>query len=229
MVCLSNARYYGLAELETEWKVCSTTIRKWLMAGKLKAHIWLPLMSVFELKVRVEGEAVKIARILHHYEGLVPLTQYHCQRLFRSGLVTLREFKDVDRSSRYQLPDTTDDISANPEDLIILEDEKARFESEGGALAGERESSIRVLDDAFRTIEVDGEMHRFGAMQGAVLRHLYEAALDGQEWQSGKQVLHQVGSESFNLSNLFKHKPVWRRLIESDHTGRYRVAENVII
>ncbi|MBB5354041.1 hypothetical protein HNR46_004313 [Haloferula luteola] len=59
------------------------------------------------------------------------------------------------------------------------------------------------------------------------MRLLFQAAKDGKPWLNGKQLLHDGGSQSYTLSNLFKRKPVWRKLIHSDGRGYYRMQESI--
>ena len=49
------------------------------------------------------------------------------------------------------------------------------------------------------------------------------AAIAGAPWCIGKSVLADCGSASTRLSDVFKSQEHWRRLIESDRRGRYRL------
>lgn len=215
-MCLAEANYYDLNELAIEWRVGTGKMKRWLMSGILKPHFWLPVLSVVE---RMPSTAKGGIGKLRHYEGFVPLSGQHCQRLFRSGKLTLRSFKGREVDHYLELPDSSDDILVQSDDLLVLDTDKASFEREYISV-----NDTPSIDPGFRTIRIEGETYRFGDIQSAILSTLHEAALNGEPWQNGKQLLHSVGSESFTLSNVFKHKPIWRKLIESDGRGFYRLA-----
>ena len=69
------------------------------------------------------------------------------------------------------------------------------------------------------------EFH-FGDMQAAVVRELHRASLTPEPWCSGKVLLHQAGSDSGNVGDLFRRhrNPSWRDLIEYRHNGKYRLS-----
>jgi hypothetical protein len=70
---------------------------------------------------------------------------------------------------------------------------------------------------------VKGRRYRFTLTQGRVLRFLHGAAEAGHPWQPGKAVLAASGSSSLKLCHLFKRRPDWRDLVETDGHGRYRL------
>ena len=229
MQILMQPHYYGIDELKGEWCVCANKLKHWLINGELQSHLWLPIMSVYSLS-EAFGEASRYGtHKLEHFEGFVPLTRHHCQRLYRSGKLTIRDFSSLCGKNRYQLPDSSDDICVGLDDLLILEQERERFESSHSqptnetTHSAERHSGIDVSKDFFRSIHLNGQTHYFGPMQAEILYLLYEASLSGDSWQNGKLLLQAVGSESFTLSNIFKHKPIWKQLIESNGRGFYRI------
>ena len=233
MICLAKTEFYGLDELRDDWRVCSAKIKKWLVSGRLQSSLWLPVMSVYSFQEYVEGKVLSVRRELRHYEGFITLSRHQCQRLFRNGEVTMREFQSFCGKTRFQLPDSSDDIRASVDELLVLLDEKHRFEQEidlssarGSAM--EAPTGPELVEIDFRNVLIDGKSYTFGPIQAAILHQLYMASADGKEWLVGKRLLHEVGSESFSLSNVFKHKPVWRRVIESDGRGRYRLRRDAL-
>jgi hypothetical protein len=60
-------------------------------------------------------------------------------------------------------------------------------------------------------------------VQARIVKVLHQAALTGDHWCVGKAVLRQAGSGCTRLSDAFKSQSNWRRLIESDGKGRYRL------
>lgn len=222
-MCLVDTNFYDLGELSSEWKACSGKLKKWLITGALKPHIWLPVLIVLDLNTSVLADGMK-AKDYSHYEGFAPLSDQHCQRLFRSGKLSLRDFRSECGQHRYQLPDSSDDILVTPDDLFILETNKQDFEQQYLEISGGEQTVEPTSDLDFRILEFEGETYRFGSVQSAILRVLHKAVLDGEPWQNGKRLLHAAGSESFTISNVFKHKPIWKQLIQSDARGHYRLA-----
>jgi hypothetical protein len=52
---------------------------------------------------------------------------------------------------------------------------------------------------------------------------LDEAATSSNPWREGKLILGEAGSASTRMADVFKSQPHWRRLIDSDGRGRYRL------
>ena len=110
---------------------------------------------------------------------------------------------------------------------MILHAQKTHFEEEHGihAKGSNAISSVsEYFDPSFRSMRWKGATHYFGSMQSEILRLLYDGAHRGEPWQNGKQMLHQVGSQSFTLTNVFQGKPVWKEIVESDGLGYYRLS-----
>lgn len=215
--CMAQRAFYTPQELETHWSVTNDKIRQWLTGGLLQTHIWLPVMSVF----RAEGGTLKLC----HWEGHAPISRHACYRLFKSGHSHMREFICHQSGTHYKVPDTADSILVQVEDLVVLPESKGAFEAEHRLEAPGNQISF---DPSFRTVKLEGIKYKFGPKQSNVLRLLYEAVLDGEPWQQGKHLLREAQSECVSLSNLFKRNPVWRKIIQSDERGYYRIDEDIL-
>ena len=231
---LPNRLFYALADLKDCWQISRTELKQWLTNGDLKAQVWLPLMSAYKIKLVMDGAAMKQAPKLCHWEGYISLSRHSCMRLFKSGEIRVREFNCSENQDRYCLPETADDIIISIDDLVILADERQRFEDDHDMTGhctylrpvtdnGCEGSGNIYTDPDFKIVRVEGAEHRLGDIQANILRQLYESAKDGRPWQNGKKLLQQAGSQSYNLSNIFKHKPIWKKLVLSDGRGSYRV------
>lgn len=220
---------YTLEELQIRWRAGSEDMRQWLVHGILSAHVWLPVMSVFRIREKSEGNARKQIMELCHWEGHTMVSRHSCYRLFRRERIYLREFTCADLQECYSLPDTADDISISLHDLVILRDECTRFETThriGNSQAKQTNDSDLphgYFDTGFKTLSYAGRDYVFGDIQSSILRQLHEAAMTGEPWCSGKRLLAHAGSQSFTLSNIFKRNPVWREIILSDGRGAYRM------
>jgi hypothetical protein len=62
-----------------------------------------------------------------------------------------------------------------------------------------------------------------GPIQAKIVKQLHKAALTNEPWRSGTLLLEGAGSTSIKLADVFKSKRHWRRLIESDRRGKYRL------
>ena len=220
---------YTLNEMKACWQVKSEDMRQWLMNGILSAHVWLPVMSVFQVDEQLAGNSRKHIKTIRHWEGHVPVSRHSCYRLFRCERIYMREFTCADHRESFCLPDTADDLSVSLGDLVILRDERVRFEAEHRVgmpspdQANESKHSIQGFDPTFKTLRYAGCDYVFGDMQSTILRQLYEAAQTDTPWCSGKRLLADAGSRSFSLSNIFKRNPIWRKIILSDGRGAYRI------
>lgn len=81
------------------------------------------------------------------------------------------------------------------------------------------------FDANYERVFVDGEVISCGAKQSLILRQLHQAALRGNPWCDGKTLLTNASSQSASLRDLLKGQK-WRRVIESDRRGRYRLLES---
>ena len=75
----------------------------------------------------------------------------------------------------------------------------------------------------FAKIVVDNNIYHFGNIQSKVIKQLYLASSTDSPWLFGKELLYNAGSSSIRISGLFRSKPKWRKIIESDKRGYYRL------
>lgn len=234
---IPERQYHPIHVLAPHWGVEDSDLRQWLAGGVMTAVLWLPLMSVIEQTEDDEG--AERAEVLRHWEGYVRMSEHQCGRIFRQGWITLREFTALDSELKFRLPESSDDLVIDPEDLVILEAERKRMEAQFPGLANplsareeEPQPAARPaansIDPTYRIVRVNERDYRFGETQARVLRLLSDAARKGEPWQSGKHLLRLAGSQSFSLSNLFKRHAVWRELVLSNKRGFYRLNERFI-
>ncbi len=239
MSSLPERVFYSLKDIQSTWQVGESDIKQWLMHGQLNAHIWLPMMSVYEICEEIQGSKVVLTKELRHWEGYTPLYPHHCRTVFRSGKVYLRDFLCARNNHKLSLPESADSIRVLENDLVILHEEKKRFEQKHqlsttnicqvkiiGRVGKTKRPSIDSFDPSFKKICFGGQKYNFGDMQASILRQLYDAAIQGEPWQNGKRLLEKAGSQSFTLSNIFKRNPMWRQIIISDERGSYRLNED---
>lgn len=234
--------FYSLNDIEKLWHADPSDLKQWLMHGQLKAHVWLPMISLYEIKEETDGARIILTKELRHWEGYTPLYPHHCRKIFRSGTVYLREFLCAQQNSKLALPATSESLRFTLSDLVILNEERKCFEEQHHiketcvcnvkiiGRVGKTQPVFKITDydPTFRKIDFNGQKHSFGDMQADVIRQLYEGATNGVPWQNGKQLLAKAGSQSFTLSNIFKRNPLWRHLIISDGRGMYRLNDSFL-
>ena len=127
---LPERLFHPLQDLSEYWHVALSDIRQWLAGGQMTAVLWLPLMSVIQ-GAGCENEDDG----LQHWKGYVRMSEHQCERIFRQGWIALREFVTMDGKRRFRLPESSHDLIATLDDLVVLEGERKRMETRPASLA----------------------------------------------------------------------------------------------
>lgn len=242
MLGLPERVFYSTNELQDLWELSASDIKYYLLQGFLVAHVWLPMMSVYEVLMETEGNRIICTKELKHWEGYTPLYSHQCRTLYKTGKVYLRDFMCAEGNKKLFLPETAYSVPIHLSDIVILNDERRRFEKEhkficlsscrtkidGRVIGAVPIKQTSHFEQAFRKVYHGGINFSFGTIQATVLQQLYEAANSGEPWQNGKKLLERAGSLSFTMQNVFKSNPHWRKLIDSDGRGEYRLHESFI-
>ncbi len=240
MMGLPERVFYSINELQDLWELSASDIKYYLLEGFLTAHVWLPMMSVYEVLMETEGNRIICTKELKHWEGYTPLYSHQCRTLYKTGKVYLRDFMCGEDNKKLFLPETANSVPVFASDIVILNEERRRFEKEhkfsnlsacrvkidGRVIGATPFKRPSYFEQAFRKVHHAGIDFSFGAIQATVLQQLYEAAQKNEPWQNGKKMLERAGSMSFTMQNVFKSNPHWRNLIESDGRGDYRLQES---
>lgn len=127
MLSLPERVFYTRNELQSIWELSESDVTQYLMHGSLAAHIWLPMLSVYEVVEEVEGARIILTKSLKHWEGYTPLYTHQCRTLFKTGKVYLREFMCSESNKKLILPESVNSIRINIQDVVILNEERKRF------------------------------------------------------------------------------------------------------
>jgi hypothetical protein len=233
--------YYNFSEIISRYAISKTGLDNCILNGTLAVHVWIPPISVFKLAETVIDNRVLISRTESHWEGYTAIHVADYRKILHKGSTHIREFPAHDPFESIALKQGADDIEVNYDDLVILAKGKEQLEEYLGMTANS-ECTVEVIgkamgpqapkasscDPAFRHIKYKGREHQLGSVQAAVVKRLYDAAKNGDPWQSGKRILQEVGSETFALKDVFTRQPFWRDLIVSDSRGMYRLHEDFI-
>lgn len=187
----------------------------------------------------IEGDKDDYYTIPEAYEfvdGTLPTREFDLWQLTREGSINLTCFKsyvpDGYISTRYGDP-----LPITPRDLLITREERDRFEQAHGldpdgppAGSGAAPGALGRLPEprfvhssSYANVMLDGQAFRLGPLQASIVRQLHEASLAGGPWRNGKALLAASSARTLRMVDLFKSKPTWRQLIDSDSRGRYRL------
>jgi hypothetical protein len=172
-----------------------------------------------------EGQRFRVPSRIVRYNGLLDLHPCDAFRLFRDHDAMVSEFSaagwDYARVAR-----DSDAVQLWVADLLMRRDERDRFEAVTGfqAKAGSDAAGGLSASQDYRRVCVGDKVYYFGPIQAKVMRALHAAAMSGDPWCSGKALLAAAGAKSRKMADVFKSKPDWLDLIESNGRGQYRLA-----
>jgi hypothetical protein len=217
--------YFTLDEIEERWRLPHRDLVYLAENGLLRVSV-----RVFGVHVETghyeeaeEGRWSRVACERLFARGLEDLRERDAFRLFRDGRAAVTGFAAAEPAYR-DLVEPTPSLEVRLEDLVVRREERDRVESRHGLVrAGAAgEPPFRQAGD-FTEVRLNGLAFNLGPLQSRVVKLLHRAAVAGEPWCTGKVVLAQAGSASTRMSDVFKSQPHWRRLIESDRRGRYRL------
>jgi hypothetical protein len=162
------------------------------------------------------------------FDGLQALRIREASLILRRGSHGVAAFKAP--PGRYvQLADLDRPFLLKVPDLLVTSAEMERFDKINGPFPRPKTHAaaslrIRHIGDCTE-VEVGGEVLRFRGVQAAIIRELHRRALDGNPWVHGKELLRAVNAYSRRLVDVFKRNPYWRRVVESDRCGAYRLKD----
>jgi hypothetical protein len=217
--------YFALEEVGEHWGVPFRDLVYLAENGLLKVSVRLYDVLI-EQGVYEEIDTGRWCRIPEEqgpFRGLLDLRAEDAYRLFREGACRIHWFDAPGQSYCFVLqPD--DGILLRREELVVRREERDRAEARHG-LGGEPKTSEILFAQRrdYSEVTLGDRTFKFGPIQARVVCLLHEAAESGSPWRCGKVVLAEAGSSCTRLSDLFKTQPHWRRLIQSDRRGCYRL------
>lgn len=238
MTRLPERIFYSCDEIVKRWGIPTSDLHQYLLHGQLQASVWLPTMSVYDIAESVDNGRILLSKQMRHWHGYTHLYAHDCRAVLRNGKSYVRDFINPETGGRLSIAEGMPAVRVTDGDLVILKTEKQRFERKYdfgtctvqimGRAGRPKPQEPAMFDPTFRKVWFAGTLHHFGAIQASVLAQLYEAAKNGAAWQNGKKLLETAGSQSFTMQNVFKSNPHWRKFIESDGRGSYRLQEKFL-
>ena len=217
--------YYILEEIEERWGLPRHDIAYLAENGLLKVSVRLYGIHIEygSIEQTKDGQWLSIPGERAWFEGLLDLRPCDVYKLFHEGSVRIRTFAVPDGEyCRVLQPE--DGILVRYRELIVRRDERDLVEARHG-LGGTLRSDTRVVASPrdFSEVTLGTQTFLLGAIQAQVVRILYDAAATASPWRPGKEVLAEAGASCTRMADLFKTQPGWRKLIQSDRRGKYRL------
>ena len=220
---LPQKRWFRLAEVAKCWSMAVSDLEDYALDEMLQ-------LSVFVVDLPAEsGIREGTQRVLHDLPiltGPQPLPRSSLLGVFRDGQAEVRAFRTEQPSTYLHIRTDVPGMIVRRDDLIVTREERDRFENEHGttsAPAGPTATAENWHNEDFTRVLFGGVWHRFGKKQAAVLRLLQAAREKGEPWCEAQQLLTEAKANSLRLVDLFRHKPVWRQLVEANGNGGYRL------
>ena len=217
--------YFTLEEVESCWDMPSRDLVYLAENGLLKVSVRLYGIRIERglYEEADEGQWCNIPEERVSFQGLQDLLSRDVYRLFHEGQIKVDQFDAPgDRYCHVLYPE--EGIVIKKEELVVSRTERDRVEAKHGLGGVQRttEVSFRHKND-FADVTLGEQSYTLGPIQAKVVGILYEAAQTGAPWRHGQAVLGEAGSRCTRISDLFKAKPEWRKLIQSDKRGKYRL------
>jgi len=219
--------YFKLVEVEERWGMPESDLVYLAENGQLRLSVRVFGVPVEfgDIEVEPDGRWFSIPHTQERHSGLLDLRPVDAFEVFRSGEVVLSQFRP--READYAcLHGEHDGVHVRRSDLLVRKEERDRFEAEVGfsGLDAPGPGPVFAPSADYREVRFQDLTFQFGAIQAEVVRVLHAAHCAGEPWVNGKDVLTAAGSRSLKMSDVFKSKRHWRRLIRSNTRGLYRLA-----
>ncbi|WP_439634906.1 hypothetical protein [Glycocaulis sp.] len=217
--------YFALDELEERWGMAHRDLVYLAENGLLKVSVRLYGVRLEQgcYEEVEEGQWCSIPEEYGVFHGLQDVRAQDAYRALREGAVRTGWFDTPER--RYcMVRQPEEGIVIRKDELVVRRDERDRAESRHGlgAIGRTREVITEKRHD-FSQVALGDHVYMLGPIQARVVGILHRAAMDGSPWRHGKVVLAEAGSCCTRMSDLFKTQSGWRKLIQSDRRGRYRL------
>jgi hypothetical protein len=221
---LVQKEYFTIDELIDLWDMSRRDFMYLAENGHLRLSIRLFGVAIERGDIEVEdnGRWFPIPSDIGRRSGLFELTERDVHTLFKAGEALVSQFH-ADEGSYCEITEPSEPICVRPEDLLVRDAEKERVERWlRGSVAAQKPRGLTQTND-YQQVTYNGLEFQFGPIQAAIVEILHRASLDGRPWCSGKALLDQAGSACVRMADVFKSKPQWKKLIQSDRRGLYRL------
>ncbi|KGL03134.1 hypothetical protein OIU14_08150 [Thalassobacter stenotrophicus] len=218
--------YYSLPEILRRWSVEEDDLIYLAENNhvRLSIRVFNQLLEFGDYDADIDGARFRVPYEERVFSGLLDLHASDVFQLFRCGEIYLNEFRH-ERCGYAAFPETNAVQYVVIGDLLMQRHERDRYEIKSGFHTGDEKTPEQgfIYTAGYREVRCRGICFQLGAIQAEVVRALHSAAEAGEPWQNGKTILTLAGSRSLKMVDVFKSKPDWRELIQSDRRGNYRL------
>ena len=220
---LIEKAYFTLEELEERWQLPHRDLVYLAENGLLRLSVRLfgVQMEFGVYEESADGEWFPVPQERSQLTGFQDLLERDVFRLFRQDQVDVARFHAPEQEYR-DLIEPTQTVAIGREDLLVRREERDRVEAKHELVRKGSAPSLNQSND-YRQVRTAGLMFNLGPVQARVVKRLHQAATSSDPWCEGKFILGEAGSSSTRMADVFKSQPHWRRLIDSDGRGRYRL------
>ena len=192
--------FFTITELMTRWEASIYDVRYIAEHG---------LIKIYARPAAIDTSVY----LLHHQEQAerlrqCPLSKSDIYRLFcctRDSTVSVCPLQDLC------------ELCLGFDDMVALATDIEQFENEN------HDTGFRLLSPDFSYFIMNGQEYMFGETQAKIIKHLWQANVNGNPWQYGKRILADIGSGSDRIKSVFNHNPDWKNVINSDGKGKYKL------
>lgn len=231
---LPQLEYYALDMLPERWGISIEQIQHYIETGKLFCCIWLKHAPVImgHIKRQHNGREVFCAQEDCWTKGFVRVIPEDCRWVFRDGQTQASCFMSIQVPGLFlQLKQDQPERTIKRQDLVILYEQLAVFEQcyfqiqqmKGNPFLPVKPGHFFKHSEDYQTVELNGMKFRFGMTQAHIIGQLHKASKTSQPWVHGKILLSNAGARSVQVKNVFSSQKQWRKMIESDRRGYYRL------
>ena len=217
--------YYGLEEIGERWELPRRDLAYLAENGLLKVSLRLYGLHIEYgwYEQADDGQWFSILEEQTWFQGLKDLRPCDVYKIFHEGSTLVQAFA-VPEPEYCRILQSEGGILVRRQELVVRREERDRIEALYG-LGGTPRTDERVFYHRpdFSEVTQGNRIFRLGPIQAQAVRILYEAADTPSPWRNGKQILTEAGSSCTRMADLFKTQPDWRRLIQSDRRGNYRL------
>lgn len=221
--------YERLANLSLHWEISLDDICYSIEIGVLRACVWLPLRHV-EIGT-LQDRRYEFLRY-ETMEGLLALRPQDFRAIVGKGYKNLRHFHSLDTPEHLiQLPyePPSPPYRATLNEVFVLRSDQEAFEqcyhlSIAQFQPKRPPADIRFVHSPdYRHVQVGTHRFVLGELQAKVVQHLHRAVSTSQPWVHTQTLLEISGANADRVRDIFKSKRNWRKLIELDGDGYYRL------
>jgi hypothetical protein len=220
---LPQKRWFRMADVAERWSVKPTDLEDYALDELLQ-------LSVFVVDLPAEAGTWEGGQSALHdlpiLNGPQPLLRSSLLEVFRDGQAEVRTFRTEQPNTYLRIRSDVPSTVVRRDDCIVTREERDRFENEHAATstpAAPLATAENWHNEDFTRVLFGGTWHKFGKKQAAVLQLLKAAHEKGEPWREAQQLLTEAKADSMRLVDLFRHKPVWRQLVETNGNGGYRL------